>query len=322
LQAKTVQAFLLERYFMVFIIVGAILALSWPQVFLGLKGWIPFGLGIVIFSIGVHTSARDLIQPFTKPGRVLGLVLIRYACMPGIAYLIAYGFDLKTPEIIGLLVLGTAPGGVAANVMAYLAKANVSLTVLLTIASTLLSPFLTPILIYAILHQKIEINFFDMVSHIGMIIFIPIGLGLFCNRIRHPMLGYLKKGLPYCAMLMVVMIVATIVAWNQTALLQFPLMLIAAVLVLNGLGYVIGAIVGYVLCLESKSIMAVVFDYGMFDGAIAIMICTMYFGAHTALPAVLLGIIQNMTAPLLIRYWQHKKLISIQRRGGENEKIN
>lgn len=297
-----------ERYFVLVLLCCTGLALSWPMLFLWFKPWIMLGLGVVIFSIGIHMSPTDLLQPFTKPGAVLALVLIRYALMPCTAYGLAQGFALTPTETIGLMVVGTAPGGAAANIMAYLAKANVGLTVLLTVASTLVSPLITPALIYFFLHQRIHIDFSAMMGHIAMIIFIPIIMGVLCNHLRWSWVTQMKQKLPLCAMLMVAMMVATIVAWNQAAMLQFPLKLLCAVLVLNGVGYLIGAAVSYALHWEYSSMLAVIFDYGMFDGAIAIMICTLYFGADTALAAVLMGILQNITAPILIRHQPRRVL--------------
>ena len=297
----------LERYFVVVIVLMATMALMWPYLFLWFKPWIVFGLGIVIFSIGVHTPYSSLVQPFTKPGGVLVLVLLRYALMPCTAYVIASGLNLTTTETIGLLVLGTVPGGAAANVMAYLAKANVGLTVLLTVGSTLLSPLVTPVLIYFFLHQMIHIDASTMAVHIGLIIFVPISLGLLCAHYRPPLIGQIKKGLPYCAMLMIAMIVACVVARNQAAILQFPGKLLFAVLILNGVGYIVGATAAYLLGWDRASILATMFDCGMFDGAVAIIICTLYFSNDTALAAVYMGVVQNITGPILIRYWKLKR---------------
>ena len=295
----------IERYFVIVIVLFAVTALLWPSYFLWFKPWIVVGLGVVIFSIGVHTPFSALIQPITQPGGVLVLVILRYGLMPFAAYLLAKSLALTPTETIGLLVLGTAPGGAAANVMAYLAKANVGLTVLLTVGSTLLSPLVTPVLIYLFLHQMIHIDVGTMAIHIGFIIFLPISLGLVCAHYRFPFLAPLKKGLPYLAMVMIAMIVACVVARNQTAILQFPAKLLLAVLLLNVVGYLLGAVAATLLGWDVASILATMFDYGMFDGAIAIMICTFYFSSDTAVAAVCMGVIQNITAPILIRYWKN-----------------
>ena len=296
----------LEKYFVVVIVVLAMTALMWPSLYLWFKPFITLALGLVIFSIGIHIPLASLILPFSQPSTVFGLVLLRYSLMPCAAYMIAKILHLTSIETIGLLVLGTAPGGTAANVMAYLAQANVGLTVVLTVVSTLLSPLITPVLIYLFLHQHIHIDVGTMSWHIGLIIFVPILLGLGCNHYRLSWIEPLKKWLPFGAMLMVALIVACVVAWNQAAILQFPLKLVFAVIILNGLGYALGAGVSYLLGWESPSRLAIMFDYGMFDGAIAIMVCTLYFGEGTALAAVFMGIVQNMTASLLIHYRKNK----------------
>lgn len=229
-----------ERHFVWLILLFASTALLYPDFFIGLKKFIPFGLGLIMFGIGVNTPLSCLSDTLAKPERIISLVLFRYIVMPGCALMIAYALHLTQAETIGLLVLGTAPGGIAANVMAYLSKANVSLTLLLTLGSTLLSPIITPTLIYLLLHQHVSIHVWSMMLQISGVVLLPITLGLVFNYLQIPLIRQIKSTLPVLSMLLVGMIIASILALNQQTVLTFPVMAMIAVFSLNLLGYLAG----------------------------------------------------------------------------------
>ncbi|MCX7090944.1 MAG: bile acid:sodium symporter family protein [Legionellales bacterium] len=298
----------IERYFLGIVVIAVISGLLRPDLFVAWKPFISVGLGLVMFGIGMTIPTRYLTQTLLKPKRILGLVILRYALMPAAALLISKICHLTTFETMGLLVLGAAPGGISANVMAYLAGANTALTVLLTLGSTLLAPFVMPMLIYLLLHQHITIDVWSMVLHIGSIILLPILAGFLCNRYQTPVMVKIKQWTPSLSILLVAMLIACVSAVNQKALLNFPMMALLAVLMLNLVGYLMGALIAYGMGWKTDSIWATVFDYGMFDGAVAMVVCTVFIGPEAAIPAVLLGVLQNITAPLLIYGLQSKRL--------------
>lgn len=298
-----------ERYFLGIVVIAVIAALLRPDFFVAWKPFISVGMGLVMFGIGMTVPTRYLIQTLLKPKRILALVFLRYALMPAVALLISKICHLTTFETIGLLVLGAAPGGITANLMAYLAGANTVLAVLLTLGSTLLAPFVMPMLIYVLLHQQLTIDVWSIVLHIGSIILLPILAGLLCNRYQTPVMVKIKQWTPMLSILLVAMLIACVVAVNQKALLHFPMMALLAVLILNLVGYVLGALLAYSMRWETESILAAVFDYGMFDTAVAMVVCTVFIGPEAAIPAVLLGVLQNITAPLLIYGLQSKRLV-------------
>ncbi|CAM2840206.1 bile acid transporter [Legionella steigerwaltii] len=297
----------IERYFIWIILLFVSVALLFPTLFIGFKGLIPIGLGVIMFGIGMNTPAASFKDVLVKPRDIIGLIIFRFMMMPFWALAIAYGLNLTQAETIGLLVLGAAPGGVAANVMAYLSKSNVALTVLLTFGSTLLSPIITPALIYWLLHKSVTIHFWSMVMHIGSIILLPILGGFIFSSIKVMIIEKIKSILPTFSIFMVAMIIASLFALNQQMILTFPGAVIAAVLALNLLGYFTGYSISYVMKQDSKSTLAAIFDYGMFDAIVAMVICTTFFSKEAAIPAVLISIIQNLTAPFIVRY-QKKRL--------------
>lgn len=292
----------IERHFVWIIIIFAGAALLIPNLFVGMKPFIPIGLGLIMFGIGINIPMSCLTRTVANPKTIIVLVGLRYITMPFCAYLIACGLHLTQAETIGLLVLGTAPGGTAANVMAYLSKSNVALALLLTFGSTLLSPLVTPALIYVLLNQHVTIHFWAMITHISSIVLLPIAGGLLLNHFKLPVLQKIKSMLPVCSIFLVSIIIACICALNQPTLMTFPVMAMIAAISLNLLGYFVGATIAYFMRQDKSSILATTFDYGMFDAVVAIVICTTFFSKEAAIPAVLISIIQNLTAPIIVRY--------------------
>lgn len=299
----------IECHFIWIILLFASTALLYPEIFIGLKKFIPVGLGLIMFGIGMNTPISCLTDTLAKPKSIVGLILLRYMLMPSCALLIAYALHLTQAETIGLLILGTAPGGTAANVMAYLSKANVSLTLLLTFGSTLLSPLLTPTLIYILLHQHVILHFWPMMLQILSIVLLPILVGLMLNYLQIPLVSKIKSTLPVFSILLVAIIIASILALNQQTILAFPTTAIVAVITLNLFGYLVGASVAYLMGQDKNNILAATFDYGMFDAVVAMVICTTFFTKEAAIPAVLISIIQNLTAPVIVQYQKNRKVL-------------
>lgn len=298
----------IESHFIWIILTFVAWALIYPELFIPFKQYIPLSVSCIMLGIGINMPMSYLSKTLARPTAILGLVLLRYVIMPACAFFITYVFHLTKNETIGLLILGTVPGGVAANVMAYLARANIALTILLTIGSTLISPFVTPALIYLFLHQQVTLQFWDMVYHIAMIVLIPIVLGFLLSYSKNPSINKIKAVMPAVSICFIAFTLACIFSLNQTAILYVSTSVIAAVICLNLCGYLFGGFFAYSLKWEQGGILAAIFDYGMFDGIVAILICTTFFDKETAIPAVLLSITQNITAPVIIRYWKSSKL--------------
>lgn len=292
----------IERHFIWIILFFSGVALIYPTLFVACKPWIPIGLGFIMFGIGVNLPLSAFSTTLAKPKSILGLIVFRFILMPMCAWLIAHILHLNESEIIGLLVLGTAPGGTASNVMAYLSKSNVSLAVILTFGTTLLSPLLTPAIIYLLLHKQVTIAFWPIASHIASIVMVPIVAGLLLNYLKLNWIEKIRSFFPSVSIILVAMIIACLFALNRQTLLTFPGMAIFAALSLNMVGFLMGKIVATIFKQNSSNTISTIFDYGMFDAIVAIVICTTFFGQETALPAVLISIIQNLTAPIIVYY--------------------
>lgn len=304
---------IIELYFVWILLLFTGVALCFPNIFINFKPFIPLGLGAIMFGIGMNTPISSFRRVLTRPINIIRLIFLRFMMMPFWALVIAYGLHLNQGETIGLLVLGASPGGTAANVMAYLSKSNVALAVLLTLGSTLLAPIATPGLIYLLLHKTITVHFWPMMHHISAIVLLPVLGGLFINYLKIPGIEKIKRYSPAFSIFLVAFLIATLFALNQQIVLSFPWIILVAVILLNLVGYFTGGVITYLTKYDKESILAAIFDYGMFDAVVAIVICTTFFSKEAAIPAILISIIQNLTAPIIVRY--QKRNLDVQLAG-------
>src|SRR5689334_18493408 len=145
---------LIERHFILVILLFSAFALLEPVLFIGIKPYLTLLLGIILFGIGLTLEERDFRTTWEIRWLVLLAILARYAFMPSAAYFIGRSLHLSSFDLIGLVILGSCPGGTAANVMSYLSRGNVALTVMLTFGTTLIAPLAMPALIYLFLHKE------------------------------------------------------------------------------------------------------------------------------------------------------------------------
>ncbi len=243
---------LLEKYFLALILAVAVLAMLAPAPFMMLRtvklanqSLIVIGLALIMFVMGLTTKKEDFKVVFTRPKDVFIGVLTQYTVMPLVAYLLSSLLNLPAPLAVGLVLLGTCPGGTASNVMTYLAKGDVALSVGMTAVTTLLAPILTPFLTYYIAGNWINIEVTAMVLSIVKIVLIPIVLGMFVHYLLGEKLEKVKKVLVIVPIVSIVMIMGMAVAPNKVNLLSASFSLLAAVAFHNWIGFGFGYFVGH-----------------------------------------------------------------------------
>lgn len=182
-----------ERNFAFIVIALSLLALWQPAGFLWIKPHIPVLLGVIMFGMGITLQFADFAKIWQYRGLVVVGIVLQYTCMPLCAIAISLILGLPRDLMIGMVVVGACPGGTASNVMAYLARANVALSVTLTLCSTMLAPLLTPIIVYLVLSEKVEIPFVAMVKSIFWIVIFPVLDGLV---IRHFLYHRIQRIMP------------------------------------------------------------------------------------------------------------------------------
>jgi len=294
------------------IIVAATLALFFPQAFtqvgdFQLKTLIVPLLQIIMFGMGTTMSPKDFEAVVKSPKSVIIGLLCQFTIMPLIGYTLAVTFDFPAEIAAGIILIGCSPSGLASNVMAYIAKANVALSLTITACATLLAPVLTPLLMKLLGGSFIEIDFMKMMIEILKIIILPIGVGLAVNKIFRNQAEFLNKYMPLVSMAGIAVIICIITAAGRESLLKVGGLLIVCTLIHNLSGYLLGYWGARILKLPEQDCRTVAIEVGLQNGGLASGIALqMGKVATVGLAPALFGPIMNITGSLLASWWSKK----------------
>lgn len=294
------------------IIVGATLAMFFPQAFtqigdFQLKTLIVPLLQIIMFGMGTTMSPKDFEAVIKSPKSVVIGLICQFTIMPLMGYALATSFDFPPEVAAGIILIGCSPSGLASNVMAYIAKANVALSLTITSCATLLAPVLTPLLMKVLGGEFIEVDFFKMMIEILKIIILPIGVGLLVNKIFRNQAQFLNKYMPLLSMAGIALIICIITAAGRESLLKVGGILVLCMLVHNLSGYLLGYWSARLLKLPEQDCRTVAIEVGLQNGGLASGIALqMGKVATVGLAPALFGPIMNVTGSLLASWWGKK----------------
>ena len=287
-------------------IIVSIIAARYPEFLIGYKPAIIPLLGIVMFAMGMTLTLGDFKRVLKSP-KVISLgLLLQYGLMPLLAFIIAIVLGLPTELMAGLILVGACPGGTASNVICYLGRGDVALSITLTAISTLLAVFLTPVLTWLYIGQEVPVPIINMMLTVLKIIILPVMLGIIVNSYFGEYLTRIKQFLPVISVISIVFIIAIIVALNAHQIVQLAFPIIIAVLLHNGLGLVSGYAIAKWLGYDDKICRTLAIEVGMQNSGLGVALATKYFTTLTALPGAFFSIWHNITGSLLAAYWTRK----------------
>lgn len=293
--------------FPLFAVIISIIAYGAPGFFAPYRGAIVPLLTIIMFAMGLTLTPGDFRRVLTRP-RVVGLgVALQYTVMPLAAFVIGHVMALPTELIAGLVLLGASPGGTASNVMCYLAKADVALSVSLTMVSTLLAIVATPTLTWLLVGQSIPVDAWGMLWSLVRIVLIPIVLGVFINTFFGRFLQPVKVVLPAIATAAILCAIAIVVALNQNNLASAGFAIVAAVFLHNGCGLVFGYWVPRLIGHDRVICRTLAFETGMQNSGLSVALALSYFSALAALPGAIFSIWHNISGAVLASYWSSRE---------------
>jgi BASS family bile acid:Na+ symporter len=295
----------IQKTFALWVLLFAALAMFSPNSFIGLKSYIPWLLGIIMFGMGMTMTLDDFKGVLHSPKAVLIGVAAQFIVMPGLAFILCKLFNLAPEIAIGVILVGCCPGGTASNVITYMAKGNTALSVACTSVSTLLAPLLTPAIFYLLASQWIEINALSMLSSILQVVLLPIVLGLMVRGILKQKVQHYMPVMPLISVVAIVAIVAAIIAGSKGQILQYGLLILAVVILHNGLGYLIGFWVSQLFQLPDADSKAVAIEVGMQNSGLGVALAAVHFAASpvTAVPSAIFSLWHNISGPALATYW-------------------
>lgn len=317
---KTLSSFshFVSKYFIVWVIALAIIAYFAPSGFTWIAPYISLLLGIIMFGMGLTLKAGDFAIVFKKPVPVIIGILAQYIIMPVVAYLLAQILQLSPELAAGLVLVGACPGGTASNVMVYLAKGDVPLSVAMTSFSTILAPLLTPLILLLLAGQWIPVDAGSMFMSIVEVIIIPIVLGIIINYFLPKTVEKSTEALPLVSVIAIVAIVGAVVAGSRDTIATTGAVLFIAVILHNLFGLLFGYLVGTVTGLDVTKRRAISIEVGMQNSGLGASLATTYFSPATALPSAVFSVWHNISGPLLATIWSQK---SIEKSSSHSEDI-
>lgn len=290
------------KYMAVIVLVIAALALFLPQTCLWIQtSWINYLLMVVMFGMGLTLKFEDFAIVFKSPKDIIIGCIAQFTIMPLLAFALGKVFGLEAGLLAGVILVGTCPGGTASNVMTYLSKGDVALSVGMTSVNTLLAPFLTPFITYLLLKTSVTVDMLSMFISIIKVVIVPIALGFIINRFFGKYTEKVSEALPLISVTAIALIVAAVVSHNSERILETGAIVFIVVILHNLLGYAVGFILGKILGLPMPRKKALAIEIGMQNSGLATSIAGTAFPdlAMATVPGAIFSVWHNISGALL-----------------------
>jgi bile acid:Na+ symporter, BASS family len=264
---------------------------------------------LIMFSMGTEMSLKDFAAVVKTPKAVVIGLVCHFTIMPLIGVTLAKSFGFPPEIAAGIILMGSVPSGVTSNVLAFIAKANMPLSVTIAAISTLVAPVMTPFLMKILAGQYVEIDFIKMMIHVVQIIIVPIVLGLIVNKLIRNGVKWLQTIMPIISMCGVLMMLIVIVSSGRDSLLKIGPLLFLASMIHHSLGYLLGYWSGRLMRLDERSCRTISLEVGMQNGGLAAgialqmgKIATVGLAAAIAVPWM------TISGSMLANWWRNKSL--------------
>lgn len=290
------------KFMAVIVLAVAALALLVPKSCLWIQtSWVNYLLMIVMFGMGLTMKLSDFAVVFSRPKDIIIGCAAQFIIMPLLAFTLGKLFGLEKALLVGVILVGTCPGGTSSNVITYLSKGDVSLSVGMTSVSTVLAPLLTPALTYLFLRTSVEVDVKAMFASIIQVIIIPIGLGILINKLAPKFSEKVKDILPCVSITAICLIVAAVVSHNSEKILSTGAVIFAVVILHNLLGYACGYLAGKLFRMDIARKKAVAIEVGMQNSGLATTLAGSAFPdlAMATVPGAVFSVWHNISGAVL-----------------------
>lgn len=293
--------------FAFWVLLFAALAFYMPDHYSWLGVYIVPLLGLIMFGMGLTLSKADFAEVFRRPITVLIGVLGQFIIMPALAWVLATVLALPPEVAVGVILVGCCPGGTASNVMTFLARGDLALSVAITSVTTLLAPIVTPALIYLLASQWLEVSAAAMFWSIVQVVIIPLLLGLLVQKLLGERVKAGVQVLPLVSVAAIVAIVAAVVALNQERIATTGLQIFAVVVLHNGLGLLLGYLLAKLSGLTVAQRKTLSIEIGMQNSGLGVALATAHFSPLAAVPSAIFSVWHNISGPIIATIYQRMK---------------
>ena len=300
----------ISEYMGALVLLTAIAALFFPQWFSAIPTKsINYLLGVVMFGMGLTLNLKDFEVVFSHPKDVIIGCLAQFTIMPLLAWLLSRLFGLDAALALGVILVGCCPGGTASNVITYLAKGDLALSVGMTGVSTLLAPLLTPLLTWGLAGKQVDVNVVSMFLSILWVVILPIVAGLIVKRLAPTFTDKAIDYLPALSSLTIATIVAIVISVNSAKLMVGGMLIILVVMLHNLCGLALGYTIGKVLRLSQPKRKAISIEVGMQNSGLASSLAATHFAAYpmATVPGAIFSVWHNISGAVIARVYSRLK---------------
>ena len=299
----------IERGFALWVAMAGAVGFLAPSAFVWFAPYIVPGLGVIMLGMGVTLVPADFVRVVRRWPAVLLGVGAQYGVMPAAGVVVSWALGLAPELAVGVLLVCCCPGGTASNVIAYLAGADVALSISLTAVSTILSPILTPALLLLWAGESVEVSAAAQAATIAKIVLVPVLAGLALRvlldraasaRRTAALLAYL----PLVSISFIVLIVGCIVALNADRVATIGVAVAAAVVLTNAIGLCGGFGAARALSFDATTARTLAIEVGMQNSGLGVALAAAHFTPATALPSAFYSLWHNLSGPALAAWWR------------------
>jgi len=300
----------LSRNMAALTLAGAITAYLFPPAFMVFKDYFLWFFAATMFALGVVLHPEEARAAMSRPGRIALGVLTQFSVMPMLGFLaatLAVQQGVSPGLALGFIIVGCAPGAMASNVITYLAGGAVAFSIAMTMVATMLSPVITPMLVEGLGQAFMPIPFWPMMQTILLTVVLPLGFGMMLR----PRLGDFQKQAetiaPGIAAIAIIIICSYAVAANHSRIADTPFIVVALVILLNGLGYMLGWFAGRLFHFDRTHRITLAIEIGMQNAGLGVALALKHFQPETALPGALFAVWCILTAAGMTRVLHRKE---------------
>ncbi len=287
-------------------LLASLLALYDPALFTWFTGpLITIGLGVIMLGMGLTLEFADFRRVSTRPRLVVLGLLLQYTVMPLLGWGLGLAFGLPTPFAVGLVLVACCPGGTASNVVTYLARADVPLSVTMTTCSTLLAALATPTLTALLAGSRVDVPTGGLFASTVQVVILPVVAGLLVRRFAPQVSEAVAPVAPLVAVVAIVLIVASIIGAGRDDILASGLSLVGAVLTLHAGGFALGYIAGRLLADNEQASRAVSIEVGMQNSGLGVVLARQNFASPlVAIPSAISSLFHSLIGSALAGWWR------------------
>lgn len=285
------------------------LALVAPGLFSWFDGpLIVGGLGVIMLGMGMTLTPADFAAIARRPAAVMAGVVAQYLIMPAAGWAVATGMGLPTPFAVGLMLVACCPGGTASNVVSYIARADVALSVTMTTFSTLVAVVLTPLLTEALAGTLVEVDTFGLFVSTLQVVVLPVTVGVLLNRFAPRVVERVLPAAPLVSVVAIALICGSIVGQNADAVRRSGPRLLVAIGLVHSLGFGLGYVFAHVLGFSKTVSRTISIETGMQNSGLGAFLARRHFPAEplTAVPAAISAVVHSVLGSLLAAVWRRR----------------